>query len=118
MERQMFKIWGAATVATSVLCGLQASGPPAAALDRHIQIINNTRIAIVELYLAQAGTGRWQPDLLGDEILVPTDSLTVDVDDGVGDCRFDMKTVFDDGTTTLRRSVNFCRTEGLAISYR
>jgi hypothetical protein len=115
----MLKIWGSVVMAGSVLCAVQtATGPPASALDRHIQLTNDTRIAIVEVYLAQVGTGRWQSDLLGDEILLPANSMFVNFEDGTGYCRFDLKTVFDDGSSVINRDVNVCRMEGFAISYR
>jgi hypothetical protein len=115
----MFKMWASAVVAGSILCALQtATGPPAAALDRRIELTNNTRMAIVEIYIAQVGTGRWITDILGDEILQPTNSTLVQIDNGIGDCRFDFKTVFDDGTTLIRRDVNVCDRERFAISYR
>jgi hypothetical protein len=115
----MFKIWASAVVTGSVLCALQTSTvPSASALDRHIQIINNTRVVIIEIYLAQVGTDRWQKDLLNDDILEPANSVFLQIDDGTGYCRFDMKTVFDDGTSMIHRNVNMCRMEGFAISYR
>ncbi len=115
----MFKIWTSALMAGSILCAVQtATGPPASALDRHLELTNNTRMAIVEVYVAQVGTGRWQKDLLGDAILAPANSLLVDVDDETGSCRFDFKTVFDDGTSLIRRDINVCAVERYAISYR
>ena len=115
----MFKIWTSALMAGSILCALQtATGPPASALDRHLELTNNTRMAIVEVYVAQVGTGRWQKDLLGDAILLPANSLLVDVDDETGYCRFDFKTIFDDGTSLIRRDINICTVERFAISYR
>ena len=60
----MFKIWGSAMMAGSILCAVQsAAGYPALALDRHIELTNNTRMAIVEVYAAHTGTGRWPNDL-------------------------------------------------------
>jgi hypothetical protein len=115
----MFKICASAVTAGSILCALQTTtGPPAAALDRQIQLTNNTRVAIVEIYFSQVGTGRWQKDLLGDEILQPDGSVSVDLEDETGFCRFDVKIVYDDGTGVVRRDVNVCRMEGFAISYR
>jgi hypothetical protein len=75
-------------------------------------------MAIVEVYAAPVGTGRWRLDLLGDEILPPANSVLVNMDDGAGYCRFDFKTVFDDGTTLIRRDINVCEVERYAISYR
>jgi hypothetical protein len=115
----MFKISGSAAIAGSILCALQtAPRGPAAALDRLIELTNNTRMTIVEIYVAEVGSGRWQKDLLGDEILPPKNSLQVDLDDGTGSCRFDLRVIYDDGTDRIRRNVNVCRAEGFAISDR
>lgn len=115
----MLKIWGSAIAAGSVLCAVQtATGPPASALDRRLELTNNTRMAIVEIYIAPVRTGRWQQDLLGDDILPPANSIDLDLNDGNGYCRFDFKTVFDDGTSLIRRDVNLCGLQRYAISYR
>jgi hypothetical protein len=114
----MFRIWGSALRAGSILCVLQTTGPPASAFGRQLELTNNTRIAIVEIQVARFGTGRWLRDLLGDEILLPAQSLTVEMDDGEGYCRFDFKTVFDDGTMLIRRNVDVCAVERFSVSYR
>jgi len=113
----MFRICGSAVIAGSILGVLQtAIGLPASAFERQIELTNNTRIAIIEVVVARVGTGRWERDLLGDDILLPAQSLIVDIDDGMGYCRFDFKTVFDDGTSLIRRDIDLCA--GFAISYR
>jgi hypothetical protein len=119
MERKMLKAWGPAVAAGSIWCAVQtATGPPVAAFDRHIQITNNTRMAIIEFYVAPVGTELWEKDLLGDEILLPANSVLVDVNDRTGYCRFDVKVIYDDGTGVIRHDVNICRGQGYAISYR
>jgi hypothetical protein len=115
----MFRIWGSALIAGSILCALQtATGPPASAFDRQLELTNNTRMAIVEIRIARFGTERWERDLLGDDILSPAQSLIVEMHEGDGYCRFDFKTVFDDGTTVIRRNVDVCTVERFAVSYR
>ena len=104
-------------IIVGILCAVQAAtGPPAFALDRLVELTNNTRMAIAEIYVSQVGAGRWDVDLLGPDILAPARSLSVTIDDGAG-CRFDVKTVFDDGTIMIQRNVNVCG-EKYAISYR
>lgn len=115
----MFKISGFTMIAASILWGLaSATGPPAFALNRHVTVTNNTRTAIVEIHVSNAGTGNWQEDILGRDFLLPGDSLLVDVDDRSGRCRLDFKAVFDDGASLIRRDVNVCGIESYAISYR
>jgi hypothetical protein len=115
----MFKSWGSALAAGSILCMLEAlTGPSASALDRQIEVTNNTRMAIIEIYASPVGSGRWQQDLLGDDFLAPATSTLIHIDDGTTYCRFDFKTVFDDGTTLIRRDVDVCANQRYAISYR
>jgi hypothetical protein len=116
MEPKMLKIWGSATAAGSVICFLEAAtGPPASALDRQIQLTNDTRIAIVELYAARVATGRWQQDILGEDFLPPGNSLVIKIDDETGYCRYDLKAVLDDGTTVIHRNINVCSLDRYAI---
>ena len=114
----MLKISGYLVMTGSILCALQtATGPPASALDRWIEFTNNTRMAIAEIYISRVGAQLWNVDLLGLDLLAPAGSVLVNIDDGAG-CRFDLKTVFDDGTTQIRRNVNVCDVERYAISYQ
>jgi hypothetical protein len=115
----MVSIWGSAVIAGSLLGVMETvTGSPASAFDRRIELTNNTRMAIVEIQIAQVGTGRWERDLLGDNILLPAQSVLVDIDHGKGYCRFDIKTVFDDGSSSIRRDIDICAVERFAVSYR
>jgi hypothetical protein len=115
----MLKIADAAAVGVSVLCAVgSATGPPASAFERYLELTNNTRMAIVEIYAAPVGSGRWQPDLLKDAILPPANSMQVNMDIGGAYCRFDFKIVFDDGTNWIRRDLDVCALQGYAITYR
>ena len=113
----MFKISGSPIIAGTIIGALQTTtGPPASALDRWIELTNNTGMPIVEVYISRVRADRWNIDLLGDDYLAPASSVLVDIDDSAG-CRFDFKTVFDDGTTQIRRDVDVCAVERYAISY-
>jgi hypothetical protein len=50
--------------------------------------------------------------------LPPTNSIVVKWDVPGDYCRFDLRTVFDDGNSWVRRDVNVCELERYAISYR
>jgi hypothetical protein len=117
-ELKMIKISGYPIMAGAILCALQtATGPPASALDRWVEVTNNTWMTIVEIYISRVGGELWKIDLLSDDILPPATSVLVNIDDRAG-CRFDVKTVFDDGTTQIRRDVNVFEVKRYAISYR
>jgi hypothetical protein len=114
----MSNVAGYTLIAGAILCAVQAgAGPPAFALDRWIELTNNTRMTIVEIYVSHVGAGLWKIDLLGADMLPPASSVSVNIDDAAG-CRFDFKTVFDDGATQIRRNVDVCGLERYAISYR
>ena len=109
---------GSPIIAGTIVSALQAAtGPPAAAQDHWVEITNNTRMPIVEVYISHVRSERWNIDLLGDDYLAPASSVLVSIDDGEG-CRFDFKTVFDDGTTQIRQNVDVCAVEKYTLSYR
>ncbi len=115
----MFKVLGSIAVAGSILWVLEGgTGPPGSVLAQPLRVTNNTRMAIVEIYVSHVGTGNWQEDILGEDFLAPGNSTLLNIDDDKGSCRFDFKAVFDDGTVTIRRDVYVCRLDGYAISYR
>ena len=114
----MFTISSSPITAGTIVCALQAAtGPPAFALDRWVELTNNTRMPIVEIFISHGRAELWNIDLLGEEYLAPASSVLVNIDDQAG-CRFDFKAVFDNGTTQIRRDVDVCAVERYAISYR
>ena len=114
----MLKIAAHPIMAGSILCALQAAtGHPASALDQWVELTNNTRMTIVEIYISHVGAELWEIDLLGTDFLAPASSVWTSIDDAAG-CRFDFKTVFDDGTIQIRRNVNVCGVKKYAIFFR
>ena len=114
----MFKIAAHPIIVGSMLCALQAAtGPPASALDQWVELTNNTRMTIVEIYISHVGAQLWDIYLLGTDFLAPASSVWTSIDCAAG-CRFDFKIVFDDGITQIRRNVNVCGVEKFAISFR
>jgi hypothetical protein len=106
------------TVLTAALVVLLqgATGPPASGGERHLRLQNDTREPIVEIHVSDAGAGRWQGDLLGADFLSPGNSVLVEIDDGNGRCRVDVKMVLDDGTDIVDRGVDVCG--GYTVSVR
>jgi hypothetical protein len=106
-------------VATSLLFLFQsATVPPAHSGERHVVLTNNTRERIIEIYVSDDRTDNWQEDLLGLEFLVPGSSVSVDVDDRNGNCRVDVKTVLNNGSSLVYRGVNACHAESHAVLIR
>ena len=91
---------GAAICAASVL--------PAAALDRRVQIVNQTGYTIVEFYASNTGTDDWQEDILGADVLPSGSAVMINIDDGTGYCKYDLLAIFEDGDEVVKPDVNVC----------
>jgi hypothetical protein len=99
----------AVLTAVSLLSATQAS-----AEDRRVRIINETRHAIVKFYASSVASTGWEEDILGRDVLRPSQSVVINVDDGSGYCLYDFKAVFDDGDELVKSRVDVCKIE----SYR
>jgi hypothetical protein len=117
-ENHMFNLSSAVATASLLLLFQGATGGSANGGERHVVLVNNTRQPIIEVYVSDDGVGNWQPDLLGTDFLPPGGSVLVEINDHNGNCRIDVKTVFDDGSDRIARGVNVCREEGDALSVR
>jgi len=73
---------------------------------------------IVEIYVSDDGANNWKEDQLGSEYLSPGSSILVDIDDRNGNCRVDVKAVFDNGAHLISRNVNACLADGHTVSIR
>jgi len=81
----------------------------ASAADRNVKIINKTKTTLVSFYASRVSTGNWEEDILGDDMLRPGQSITIDIDDGTGACRFDFKAEFEDGEDVVQEGVDVCK---------
>ncbi|KKB80486.1 hypothetical protein VW35_07430 [Devosia soli] len=80
----------------------------AAALDRRVQINNNSSYDIVEFYASNTGTKSWEEDILGKDILPAGHSVVINIDDGSGYCKYDFLAVFEDGDQVTSANNNVC----------
>jgi hypothetical protein len=92
--------------------------PQAQGGERHVRLTNNARQPIVEIYVSDGRASDWHADLLGSDFLMPGKSVLVDIDDRNGNCRVDIKTVFDDGSERIEHGVRVCLDDGHAVSLR
>jgi hypothetical protein len=96
------------TTAATISALALANAAGATGYDRHVDIVNNSDQAIANFYATNVGKSTWGRDLLGDYVLEPGYVAPLDLDDRTGYCRFDFKTVMDDGTAVIRRNVDVC----------
>ena len=81
----------------------------AAAADRHVTIINSTSTTMKMFFASNVDTKKWEEDILGDEVVLPGDSIDIDIDDGTGHCEYDFRALFNDGVESIKHSVNVCK---------
>lgn len=97
--------FAAVTFATALLA---LTSSAAVALERKVQINNQTSFTIVEFYASNTGTADWQEDILGSDVLPAGSSVMINIDDGSGYCKFDFLAVFDDGDELVSSDNNVC----------
>ncbi len=81
---------------------------PARAADRHVEIVNNTGRTMTSFYASRVGAKSWEEDILGQDTLDDGDSVTVNINDGSGACRFDFKAVFEGGASLEKANIDVC----------
>lgn len=95
----------ALTLATALFALTNSS---AIAMERKVQINNQTSYTIVEFYASNTGTADWQEDILGSDVLPSGSSVSINIDDGSGYCKYDFLAVFDDGDQLVSADNNVC----------
>lgn len=80
----------------------------AEAQDRRVRVINNTSQIMVKLQASNIGRKSWEEDILGKNVLMPGSATMANLDDGSGQCLFDLRATFRSGATAVRRRVNVC----------
>jgi hypothetical protein len=91
-----------------LVAGLFMTSLPAAAADRNVDIINNTKKTLKEFYASRVNKNSWEENILGGDSVEPGETQPVDIDDGSGGCRFDFKAVFSDGDEVINKNVDVC----------
>ncbi len=92
------------------------SGTAAFALDRHVTVVNNTDFTIVEFYASSVGQDTWEEDILGKDTLEPGQKVKINIDDGTGYCKYDLKAVFNDGDEVVKKGMNVCEVGTFTIN--
>lgn len=82
--------------------------PVAQAADRNVTIVNKSKTVMVAFYASNVGASDWEEDILGQDILKPGQSVKINMNDGTGYCRFDLKAEFDDGSEAIDENVDIC----------
>ena len=106
-SRQMSRATlGLAAAAFFTLLG--AGSQDAAAADRRILVINDTSVPLVTFNASNVTRKSWEEDILGQRVLPPGERVVVNINDGSGSCRFDLRAIFADKDVVIRRDFNVC----------
>jgi len=71
------------------------------------RLVNRSGRVITEVYVSSAASQNWGPDRLGRDVLGAGQSMMISLPRD-GNCVFDVRVVYDNGTATERRRVNTC----------
>ena len=84
--------------------------------DRRVKLINESSQTIVEFHASNVGRSGFEEDILGKRTVGPGQSITINLDDGSGYCKFDFLTVMRNGQKIVKRNVNICEVSTYRIS--
>ncbi|MCZ8084888.1 MAG: hypothetical protein O9289_16945 [Rhodobacteraceae bacterium] len=88
---------------------------PAFAQDRSVQVVNNSGFTIVEFYASTQGAADWQENMLAGQAVGSGANLTVNFDDGSGECAYAFRAVFDDGDEAVG-DIDICSGSSITIN--
>jgi len=76
--------------------------------DRRITIYNNSDYQVYKIFFGVPGNEMYSRDLLGSNTLAPHSNLSIDVDNGRGDCTFALKAQTQSEETVWNKTINVC----------
>ena len=102
MRKKLFAF--TAVIATSMI----VAAPSVKAENRVVTIVNETSRSMTAFYASNIGAKSWEENIFHGDKLRPGDSVNVNIDDGNGWCKFDLKAHFSNGADVVRGNVNVC----------
>lgn len=102
----------AMAVSAFVLPVLSLNAKSALAEDLTFSLTNGTEMSLQEFYTSPSDVNNWEEDVLGSGTLESGGTDQVTIADGRTQCVYDIRGVFDDGTTVEHQAVDFCELDG------
>lgn len=84
---------------------------PAFAADLVFTLDNQSTSAINEFYVSGVDQNDWGKDILGQDVLSGGSQATITIYDAGDVCQFDLRLVYEDGSTTDERGIDVCELE-------
>jgi hypothetical protein len=107
-EEEMKRYLLAALASAALMVPVVASANGTMGNDYRVRIINRSDYVVTGVYATNRDEYEWDVNLL-EEDLYPGDSVTIDLDDYSGYCKYDMKADGDNGGEWTRYNINVCR---------
>lgn len=102
-----------------ITAALLATGSALAASNdgrgRRVWVHNETDTIVAQFFASTTNQESWEEDILGSDVLLPGESVRINLDDGSGLCRFDLMAVFITDYTHIKHSVNVCAVSNVRI---
>lgn len=90
---------------------------PALASDETLHVTNKTGYTINEIYIAPASTTNWEEDIMGEDALITDTSVEIDFSKSEDTCKWDLKAVYDDGTSAVWYNIDLCKISSITMFY-
>lgn len=90
---------------------------PALADPRDFNVANNTSIVLAHVYVSRSDASRWGDDIMGRDVLNPSETVDVSFAQFDGDtCLYDVKVVGQQGQVGVLYKVDLCSTSTVTFS--
>ena len=96
-----------------LLPALLLAGAALAQTAGPLRVRNAARVAVMELYISPTGSNAWSNDLLGTNVLSGGGQVQLRLPGG--QCVHDIRAVFENNRTELRRAVDLCQVAELVV---
>lgn len=88
----------------------RGSGPTG---NPSFNLVNQSRVAVMEAYVSLATEQEWGPDRLGNDVVPPGRNFAIRLPEGP--CLHDVRFVYENGQADERRGVNLCDVTNLIL---
>jgi hypothetical protein len=109
----------AIAAALTVASGLMTAAGPAAAgdgLNRTVAVVNTGTVSVWSIHMSHVDTPGWGRDLLGNDLLWPSEYGYFAPARPQGYCQFDVRIEFDDGFVQVLPWVNLCEATAIEVN--
>lgn len=89
----------------------------ALAADQDFTILNKTGYAFKHIYVSESNSGSWDEDVLGRDVLNDGEEFELSFAKSEKTCHWDMKAIYDDGTSVVWSNLNLCKITKLTLRW-